>query len=258
MAAVFLYLRNQNRRRRVPRVFRDRRNPLDFLSDEEIRMQYRLTRICILELCALLQNELERPTRRCFSLPVSLQVLIALRYLASGSFQAVIGDVHGVSQPTVSTVVYKFVNSLCIYKNNYIIFPQDDQSQRDIKMDFYQIAEMPNVLGALDGTLIPIQGPTVNEPVYICRKGFHAINVQGICDAKMLFTNVVVKWPGRTHDAFIWNECEINRKFEANEIGGGYLLGDSGYPLRPWLLTPILHPRNRGEERYNRAQRATR
>ena len=168
MAAVFLYLRNQNRRRRVPHVFRDRRNPLDFLSDEEIRMQYRLTRICILELCALLQNELERPTRRCFSLPVSLQVLIALRYLASGSFQAVIGDVHGVSQPTVSTVVYKFVNSLCIYKNNYIIFPQDDQSQRDIKMDFYQIAEMPNVLGALDGTLIPIQGPTVNEPV----KGF--------------------------------------------------------------------------------------
>lgn len=29
--------------------------------------------------------------------------------------------------------------------------------------------------------------------------------------------------------------------------------GDSGYPLQPWLMTPILHPVTNGERRYNRA-----
>ncbi|KYN28489.1 hypothetical protein ALC57_02101 [Trachymyrmex cornetzi] len=34
-----------------------------------------------------------------------------------------------------------------------------------------------------------------------------------------------------------------------------FLLGDSGYPLRPWLLTPIINAEvNSPEERYNRSQ----
>ena len=34
------------------------------------------------------------------SLPVSIQLCIALQYLATGSFQDMVGELHGVSQPT--------------------------------------------------------------------------------------------------------------------------------------------------------------
>lgn len=35
-------------------------------------------------------------------------------------------------------------------------------------------------------------------------------------------------------------------------------LGDSGYPLRQWLITPITNPNNEAEEYFNTAQMACR
>jgi hypothetical protein len=62
------------------------------------------------------------------------------------------------------------------------------------------------------------------------RKNRHSINVQAIADSNLEFINVVAKYPGRVHDAFIWNNCGLKLYFNNNNING-WLLGDSGYPL---------------------------
>jgi hypothetical protein len=51
------------------------------------------------------------------------------------------------------------------------------------------------------------------------------------------FTNIVVKWPGSTHDSFILNNSGIP---DAMTGINGWLLGDSGYPLKKWLMTPLI------------------
>ena len=40
--------------------------------------------------------------------------------------------------------------------------------------------------------------------------------------------------------------------------GGGWLLGDSGYPLKEWLMTPYLSPCNQQQEKFNEAHGKTR
>ncbi|XP_014668801.1 PREDICTED: putative nuclease HARBI1 [Priapulus caudatus] len=64
------------------------------------------------------------------------------------------------------------------------------------------------------------------------------------------FVNIVARWPGSSHDSFVFQNSHIGNTFATGNIDG-WLLGDSGYPLRPYLMTPILNP-NTESERYKR------
>lgn len=247
------------RQLRKERVFLDRSNHLNIFNDEELIHRYRLPRRQIQELCNLLAGDLERATRRNHALTVEQQVLAALRFYASGSFQNVVGDVAGLSKASISRSVFRVSMALANRIQNYIHFPVNNLEIQRIKQGFYDIAGFPNILGCIDGTLIPIVAPSgINEHLYVCRKGFHAINVQLVTDADLRVLNVVCRYPGSTHDSFIWRNCELQDRFANNNMPNGWLLGDSGYPLTPHLLTPFINPANRNEERYNRKHKSTR
>lgn len=87
--------------------------------------------------------------------------------------------------------------------------------------------------------------------VLCCLAGVYSINVQLVCDAKYRILNAVARWPGSTHDSRILQESRLGHAFRNDELDG-ILLGDSGYALKPWLMTPILNPRTAAEEAYNR------
>ena len=197
MAAAYLYLPEVQHRRRVPRPIRGRGNPLDNMSEGETLSRYRVNEEAIYNLCELLHEDLSHPSKRSNALPPMVQLLIALRFYASGSFQAVTGDVYTVS------------SSLSNHVNEFIKFPKERAKLISIKEDYFDIAGFPNVIGAVDGSLVPIKSPGIDDEYnYVCRKGYHAINIQGICDAKYQFLNIVAKWPGSTHDSFIWSNCQ--------------------------------------------------
>jgi len=60
------------------------------------------------------------------------------------------------------------------------------------------------------------------------------------------------------HDARILRESKLYSDFEGqNKPLSGFILGDSGYMLRDWLLTPIINPQPQ-EEAYNTAHCGTR
>ena len=94
-------------------------------------------------------------------------------------------------------------------------FPLDLQAIVNTKEGFMQYGGFPACIGAIDGTHIQIKPPPANEDAYVGRKGFHSINVQVVCDHNLIFTDVVVKWPGSTHDTTIYNSSAFKKRIEA-------------------------------------------
>ena len=224
--ALLAYIANAALRRE--RVFRDRLHPLDCYNDEEIVRKYRLSRPLILELIDRLDEDLAPNTQRNKALPTSLQVFVTLRVLATGSFQETVGDVHGVSKPTTSRKMHVVCRSIATNFRDKIKFPETQVERLAAKTAFNDVANFPNILGAIDGSLIPIKAPKQEEHLYVSRKGGHAMNIQVVCNAKMLITSAVVRYPATNHDSYIWNNCSLRQRFENGEIQNGWLLGDSG------------------------------
>jgi hypothetical protein len=187
-----LYGRRDLRRGRRPRQYRHRPSPLlDVFTNEEIRARYRFTRESIYFICDLLHDDLVRPTNRNHALSVETQVLAGLRYLASGSFQQVVGDVLGIDKSSVSRCVTQFCESLVNKRHLFIKFPRTRVEKDRLKHKFFNVGGFPSTIAVIDGFQVPIIAPSENENDYVNRKGWHSINVQGMTDADNVFVNIV-------------------------------------------------------------------
>ena len=71
----------------------------------------------------------------------------------------------------------------------------------DIKSSFEEEGGFSGIIGVVDGTHIRIRAPEHEPEAYINRKKFQSINVQLVCDDKMVFTHVLAGWSGSVHDS---------------------------------------------------------
>ncbi|XP_072145398.1 putative nuclease HARBI1 [Dermacentor andersoni] len=132
-----------------------------------------------------------------------------------------------------------------------------------VKEGFLRRGSIPGVIGCVDGSLIAIIAPKGEQKAaFMCRKGYYALNTMLICDAGMRILAVDALPPGSDHDAHVWRTTWLRRRFQEGHVAkaGEHLLCDSGYPLEPWLLTPVTgHPPvHTAEGGYNTAHAAMR
>lgn len=126
----------------------------DDLNDGEFEMRFRLPRDMIDELVGRIRSKIELP--KCRNNPISpkLQVLITLRFYASGAFQCVIGDLFGVSQKSVSRIIGKVSNAIASLASEEVKFPSTSQDRAAMNLKFYKIAKIPSVIGVIDGKIM--------------------------------------------------------------------------------------------------------
>ncbi|VEN37562.1 unnamed protein product [Callosobruchus maculatus] len=186
-------------------------------------------------------------------------LLVTLRYLATGFFLQVVADFVGIHKSSACRIVYKVCRAIAGLHSTFIKMPVTDDEAQMISTRFYTIARFPRCIGAIDCTHIKISSPGGNQPeIFRNRKNFFSFNVQAICDADLKLQNIVCRWPGSSHDSFIFNNSNIRAKFERGEYRNYILIGDSGYGIRPFLITPLANPITAAENLFNESQIRTR
>lgn len=167
------------------------------------------------------------------------QLLIALRFLASGSMQITVADVVRVSVSTICRVLPKVCAAFLEHFDRYIRMPETPDEREAAAVAFYRFAEFPRTIGAIDCTHVKIQSPggPLSEG-YRNRKGYFSLNVQTVSAADTRIINLVARWPGRTHDQTVFRHSRLYNRFEAGSFGRYILVGDSGYANTFYMVTP--------------------
>ena len=153
MAALILLSYRQRRLLRRNRIFRDRTNPLDKSDDSELFRKFTFRRVNILQMTDKLKDQLEHSNRKG-GLPPVLQVLLALRFYTSGSFQDICAELIGVDQSTASRTIQKVTEAFM----DWVRFSNQHEAERTKEM-FFRMNRLPNVVGCIGGTQIRIQAP---------------------------------------------------------------------------------------------------
>jgi nuclease HARBI1 len=178
------------------------------------------------------------------------KVEITLRYLANPGFQIGIAKEVGVHATTVCKIIPIILEKLCEYGKDIISFPQQREQIEDAKQRWAAVRGFPSTIGAIDCTHVRIDKPKVHGDEYINRKGYPSLNVQATVNEKYMFTSIDVGWPGSVHDNRIFKNSLIYQQL-LRSPHNPILLGDEGYSLTPFLMTPFGNPVNDEERRYN-------
>ena len=181
-------------------------------------------------------------SRSCTTFLHLSSIYITLYYLRDEGRYRKVANAFGISRSSVSLIVRRVCYVLTHNLGpNYIKLPQSEEEGKTLSSKFYVKHGFPQCLGAIDGTR-PGDSPTD----YLNRKNRYSLNVQAVCHYRYCFTDVVVKWPGRVHDAWMFSNQPSTiclRKMKISNVSNKLLRMKTQYQSVFWvtLLTHFCH-----------------
>ena len=127
-------------------------------------------------------------------------------------------------------------------------FPESEAETRAGIKTFQDLSNLPSIVGTIDGSHERIKAPKDSAVDYFSRYQQHDFIIQAVVNGQKLFLDFACGYPGSMHDARVLRRSAIFRRAEGRDILialtvningnelGPYLVGDSAYPLSPWLM----------------------
>ncbi|XP_066593214.1 putative nuclease HARBI1 [Prorops nasuta] len=230
--------------RRSPRIWSKIRSShfwediiLNEFTDEDWVESFRMKKIVFYYIVNTLKNSLQNAalTKRD---PISVEKAVAITvfYLASCCEMRVVGNLFGVSKTSVWRCLHFVVNAI-----NKVLGPiwikMYTEAQCAMIAEIYkERSYIPQLIGAIDGTHIPLTPPSEGYRDYINRK----------VRSTDIFRNINCQAPGSSHHAAVFKESNLF-KFNKDVIPQNcitlngctipyMIIGDPAYPLLQWLI----------------------
>ncbi|KAK4875415.1 hypothetical protein RN001_011837 [Aquatica leii] len=180
---------------------------------EEFRSHFRLRRETFEHLLqilapALLQQNAKGVGRHTHS--AEMQLLVALSMLANQVVYRLISEKYNIAKSTAWAYVNKVCCCLVQLSDKYISWPTRCKTHQ-LMQQFEAQHGFPGVLGAIDGTHIPITAPSKDQAAYCNRHQYHSIILQAICDANYKFIDVFAGYAGSVHDARVFTINQLQK-----------------------------------------------
>ena len=144
-------------------------------SEEVFRKQCWVNLFTFKYLCNLLGPVLgKKNTRLRNSVSVECRVAITLYHLGSSNTLIMIADLFGLRESTTSIIIREYCGAIRILLKPLVFKRPTLVWMKEIAAKFEALYGISLIIGAIDGSHIPIIAP-INDPVsYYCQKGFYS------------------------------------------------------------------------------------
>ncbi|XP_065426829.1 uncharacterized protein LOC135976159 [Chrysemys picta bellii] len=213
-------------------------------DDEQWLQNFWRRKATFMGLCEELAPTLHRKDTRLRA--VKKWEAIAIWKLATPDSYRSVANQFGVGKSIIGIVlmqVCRAINRILLIRTMTL------GNVQDIVVCFAQMG-FPNCGGAIDGRHIPILAPAYLASEYITWKEYFSMVLEVRVDHRGHFIDINAGWPGKVHDAHIFQNAGLFRKLQAGtffpdqKITVGevkmliVILGDPAYPLMLWFMKP--------------------
>ncbi|KAL1532588.1 protein ALP1-like [Salvia divinorum] len=214
--------------------------------DAEFKKAFRMGKKTFDLICSELSSVVAKEnTMLRDAVPVRQRVAVCIWRLATGEPLRLVSKKFGLG---ISTC-HKLVLEVCAAIRNvlmpkYLRWPEEAELVK-MKQEFESVSAIPNVVGAMYTTHIPIIAPKISVAAYFNRrhternqKTSYSITVQGVVDHRGVFSDVCIGYPGSMADDQVLEKSTLFQRANAGFYQGSWLVGGAGYPLTDWVLVP--------------------
>ncbi|GMF58736.1 unnamed protein product [Phytophthora fragariaefolia] len=145
------------------------------------------------------------------AVPPPKRVAIFVYYCAQASSLVATADRFAIGPSTVSGIIKEVAAIVCQNLRELVAFP----SFRQCASHFASCCGVPQIVGCIDGSHIPISKPAVDGTMYTNRKCWYSVVLQAVVDWRRRFCNVDCKWPGRVGDSRVFRNSMLGSAFPA-------------------------------------------
>lgn len=218
--------------------------------ESEFRQAFRMGKETFNMICSELKSAVEKEdTMLRAAIPVDQRVAVCIWRLATGEPLRLVSNRFGLGISTCHKLVLEVCLAIkTVLMPKFLQWPAEPAAANSIKAKFQSISGIPNVIGSMYTTHIPIIAPKISVAAYFNRrhternqKTSYSITVQGVVDPDNTFIDVCIGWPGSYPDDQVLEKSALCQRANKGLLKNSWIVGSAGYPLMDWVLVPYTH-----------------